>query len=40
MVRINDNELDKATLAAWVDKALNVALSKKNTNSGFQVTRI
>ncbi len=40
MVRINYNELDKATLIAWVDKALNIALSKRNIKSEFQVTRI
>jgi hypothetical protein len=40
MVKINYNELDKATLAAWVYKALNVALSKRNIKNGFQVTRI
>jgi hypothetical protein len=40
MVRINYNELDKATFTAWVNKALNVALSKRNIKSGFQVTGI
>jgi hypothetical protein len=35
MVRINYNELDKATLATWVDKTLDVTLSKKNIKSGF-----
>ncbi len=40
MVRNNDNELNKVTLVAWVDKALDVALSKRNIKSEFQVTRI
>jgi hypothetical protein len=30
MVRNNYNELNKATLIAWVDKALDVVLSKRN----------
>jgi hypothetical protein len=38
MVKNNYNELNKVTLVAWVDKALDVALSKKNIKSGFQVT--
>ncbi len=38
MVRNNYNEPNKATLVTWVDKALNVALSKKNIKSGFWVT--
>jgi hypothetical protein len=40
MVRINYNELDKVTFVAWVDKALDAALSKRNIKNGFQVTRI
>ncbi len=36
MVRNNYNELNKATLATWVDKALVVALSKRNIKSQFQ----
>jgi hypothetical protein len=35
MVRNNDNELNKVTLVAWVDKALDVALSKRNIKSEF-----
>jgi hypothetical protein len=35
MVRNNYNELNKVTLVALVDKALNVALSKRNIKSGF-----
>jgi hypothetical protein len=38
MVIINYNELNKAILVAWVNKALDVALSKINIKSGFQVT--
>ncbi len=38
MVIINYNELNKAILVAWVNKALDVALSKRNIKSGFQVT--
>jgi hypothetical protein len=40
MVRNNYNELNKATLTTWVNKALDVALSKSNIKSGFQVTGI
>jgi hypothetical protein len=40
MVRNNYNKLDKATLTTWVDKALDVALSKRNIKSGFQVIGI
>jgi hypothetical protein len=40
MVRNNYNKPNKVTLAAWVDKALDVTLSKRNIKSGFQVTRI
>jgi hypothetical protein len=40
MVIINYNELNKAILIAWVNKALDVALSKRNIKSGFQVTWI
>jgi hypothetical protein len=40
MVRNNYNELNKATLATWVDKALVVVLSKRNIKSGFQDIKI
>jgi hypothetical protein len=40
MVRNNYNELNKATLTTWVNKALDVALSKRNIKSGFQVIGI
>ncbi len=40
MVRNNYNEPDKATFASQVDKALDLALSKRNIKNGFQVTRI
>ncbi len=40
MVRNNYNEPNKATLATWVDKALDIALSKKNIKSGFKVIGI
>ncbi len=40
MVRNNYNEPDKATFVTWVDKALDVVLSKRNIKSGFQVTGI
>jgi hypothetical protein len=40
MVRNNYNEPNKATLAMWVDKALDIALSKKNIKSGFKVIGI
>ncbi len=39
MVRNNYNEPNKVTLAGWVDKALDLALSKRNIKNGFQVTR-
>ncbi len=35
MVRNNYNALKKATLIKWVDKALNVALCKRNIKNGF-----
>jgi hypothetical protein len=35
MVRNNYNELDKATFVAWINKSLDVALSKRNIKSGF-----
>jgi hypothetical protein len=35
MVRNNYNEPNKATFATWVDKALDVALSKINIKNGF-----
>ncbi len=40
MVKNNYNEPDKATLVAWVNEELNVALSKRNIKNGFNVTRI
>ncbi len=40
MVRINYNEPNKVTLVGWVNKALDLALSKRNIKNGFQVTRI
>lgn len=40
MVRNNYNEPNKATFASQVDKALNLALSKRNIMNGFQVIRI
>ncbi len=40
MVKNNYNEPDKATLAAWVNKELNVVLSKRNIKNGFNATRI
>jgi two-component SAPR family response regulator len=36
MVKNNYNELDKATFVAWVDKALNVILSK-TSRVGFRL---
>jgi hypothetical protein len=38
MVRNNHLELDKVTLASWVDKTHNQSLSKQNILSGFKVT--
>jgi len=38
MVRNNGNEQNKVTLVAWVDKALDVTLSKRNIKSEFQDT--
>jgi hypothetical protein len=40
MVKNNYNEPDKVTFATWVDKALDVALSKRNIKNGFNVTGI
>jgi hypothetical protein len=40
MVRNNHNEPNKVPFIAWVDKALDVVLSKRNIKNGFQVTRI
>jgi hypothetical protein len=33
-------EVDRIALANWGDKALNVALSKRNIKNGFKVIRI
>ncbi len=38
MVRNNHLELDKVTLASWVNKTLNQSLSKQNILSGFRAT--
>jgi len=38
MVRNNRLELDKVTLASWVDKTFNQSLSKQNILSGFKAT--
>jgi hypothetical protein len=35
MVKNNYNEPNKATLAAWVNKALDVILSKRTIKNGF-----
>ncbi len=40
MVRNYYNEPNKVTFVGWVDKALDLALSKKNIQNGFQITRI
>ncbi len=40
MIKNNYNEPNKATLTAWVYKALNVALSKRNIKNGFKVIGI
>ncbi len=40
MVKNNYNEPDKAIFTTWVDKALDVALSKRNIKNGFKVTGI
>jgi len=40
MVLNNYNEPNKVTFIGWVDKALDLALSKRNIKNGFQVTRI
>ncbi len=38
MIRNNHLELDKVTLASWVDKTLNQSLSKQNILNGFRAT--
>jgi hypothetical protein len=40
MVRRNYTKLDKITLVGWVNKALNLALIRKNIMSRFKGTRI
>ncbi len=40
MFKNNQNELNKATFVAWVDKSLDVVLSKRNNKNGIQVIRI
>jgi len=40
MAKNNYFELDKATLVAWVDKALQSCLKKENMKLGFKVYRI
>jgi hypothetical protein len=40
MVTRNYIELNKITLARWVDKALDQALTRKNIILGFIITRI
>jgi hypothetical protein len=40
MVRKNYTKLDKITLARWVDKALDLALTRKNIISRFKGTGI
>jgi hypothetical protein len=37
MIKNNYNEPNKATFATWVDKALDVALSKINIKSGLRL---
>jgi anti-sigma factor RsiW len=37
MVRNNYNALNKVTLVTWLDKALDVALSKKKSRLGFRL---
>jgi hypothetical protein len=40
MARSKFNELNKITLAIWVDKALDQSLTKQNIKVGFNVIRI
>jgi uncharacterized membrane protein len=40
MVRRNYTRLYKITLTGWVDKALNLALTRKNIISGFKGVQI
>jgi hypothetical protein len=40
MVRNNYNEPNKITLATWVNKALDIVLSKRNIKRGFKVIGI
>ncbi len=40
MVRRNCTKLDKITLVGWVNKALHLALIRKNIMSRFKGTRI
>jgi len=40
MVKNNHCDLDKCTLASWVDKNFDQSLSKKKIKNGFKVTRI
>jgi len=40
MVINNHCELDKNTLASWVNKVLDIFLTQQNIKSGFMVTRI
>jgi len=37
MVKIYYNEPNKVTLVGWVDKALDLALSKKTSRMGFKL---
>jgi len=40
MVNNNYKERNKIVLINWVDKALDVVMSKRNIKNGFKVTRI
>jgi len=40
MVKNNYIEPNKVTFIGWVDKALDLALCKKNIKNGFQVIRL
>jgi hypothetical protein len=40
MANNNYIELDKVTLAYWVEKALDQSLTEKNILLGFRITRI
>jgi hypothetical protein len=40
MFRNNHRELNKVTLASWVDRALNQSLSKQNIKVGFKTIGI